>query len=148
MNELKLDTTFHAAQAKGDLTTKDSILNFIELMALDLLQSNDIDPSLNMIVTKQSFLNELKSEILNTTCLVMLSENSSLIFEYDSFCSFEYNTQDETENGGGAKGSVCGVENAYIEIKRVLVNTSDGSYFFLNYDNKVTDYLLTILNIE
>ncbi len=95
-----------------------------ELLTEELLQA--IEPISEDIFTTETVWRDLQID---------LSTNISLVIEYEATCEYEVNTVDETDNGGGRVGEVCGIDTIAVTIDSIIFYTHDGGEFDLT-DNK------------
>ena len=145
MKHLKIEQIISLAEMRGDTLSANGINNFIESIVMDLLESLDIDVMDGFPTTKDDFK---ESSMLEADYQIPLSTDISLDICYNAYCQYEYNTCDETDNGGGKKGDLIGVEFAWLDIKTIMFYTPDGSVIDMSANNTIKEFLHTNINIE
>ena len=127
MKQLKLETIISLLDEQENTLSVNGINNFLEALVLDSLQSNDVDPMEFFSTTERDFIEQSSSMLPGLTFDVELTNDSCLSVSFNAYCDFERELYDETDNGGGVKGSICGVENSWIEILTIAYFSSEGS---------------------
>jgi hypothetical protein len=148
MSNLKLNTILDAAITREDYPTQRAIREFVSGVIMDLMNASDFDINEHTNINKEDFLTDGIQELKGKSFDIDLTECSSLKIQYDAFCEFEYNEHDESENGGGMKGAICGIAIAWVETTKVTYYGADGSVFDVSYDSEIEEFINASTTIE
>jgi hypothetical protein len=147
MKHLKIDTVANLAATTDNVLGERSINNFIDGLALEMLQCDDVNINENIGIDEDSF-NSSRLSILNREVLIQLIGDTSITVLIDAYAEAEYNTTDESEVGLGGVGDYAGIDHTYLDIKKITFYLFDGSIFDLTDSTGVEEYLLLNLKIE